>query len=78
MNSKSGSTKMGVTGLEQKQVTTENNKTYENRSDHRWPESGTDSEKSSQICSDLQKIIDRWGDLPEHIQQTILSIVRTV
>ncbi len=31
-----------------------------------------------EIPSDLQEIINNWQNLPEHIKETIMNLVRTV
>jgi len=64
---------MGVTGLEQNQVTTENSNTYENTPNLRWPESGTDFD----FCPELAEIIDRWKSLPDTVKQSIIELVRS-
>ena len=66
-------------GDERNSVNNDSNITYNSDPVKRWPESGPDSAKtpkiSNQTDSDLVKIIEVWCELPEHIKQTIRTIV---
>jgi len=62
---------MGRAGPELFDVTNENNDTYENSPNHRWPDSGTDFD----FCPELAEIIDRWESLSEHIKAAVMALV---
>ena len=64
-------------GPEFKDINTDTPSTYNKQPIKRWPESGTES-ATIIIPSELAEIVDAWGDLPDHIRQTIQTLVSSV
>ena len=64
-------------GTELKDVNTDTPSTYNKQPIKRWPESGTES-ATIIISNELAEIVDAWGDLPDHIKQTIQTLINSV
>ncbi|MHC4757604.1 MAG: hypothetical protein ACYTE8_03005 [Planctomycetota bacterium] len=64
-------------GDEHKSVNNDSNIGYNSTPVKRWPKSGTDSAKTPKISPELEQIIKAWPDLPEHIRQAVMALVRT-
>lgn len=65
-------------GLEQNNITTGFTDSYVNPQYGMWPESGTDCVKTTSISPELHEIISHWDNLPEHIKDSIMALVKTV
>ena len=64
-------------GVEHNSANNDSKTTYNSTPVKRWPESGTDSVKTPKISPDLQKIIDYWDSLPEHIKAAIKALIQS-
>ena len=61
-------------GTELKDVNTDTPSTYSKQPIRKWPGSGTES-ATIIIPNELAEIVDAWGDLPDHIRQTIKTLI---
>ncbi len=68
---------MGVTGLEPDNLTIDGQSKLAKVNKLSGADSGADLPDLPQIDPDLQKLIDAWPELPEHIKAAINALVQT-